>query len=130
MKMRLRYGLPFVEMSVVYGGKTTQLVHVLVDTGSAGTLVSIDAVAKIQIEPQPQDRLRTIRGVGGTEAVFTRRIDQLEVVGTCVEDFDVEVGGMDYGFEIDGIIGTDFLTRSGAIIDMGRCELEFPIRQV
>ncbi|NJL27139.1 MAG: hypothetical protein HC897_04250 [Thermoanaerobaculia bacterium] len=125
MKMRLRHGLPFVEMEVVFGGQSVRLGHVLVDTGSAGTLVAIDAVAGVQIEPRPEDRLRTIRGVGGVEAVFTRRVDRLEVGEAKVEDFEIEVGGMDYGFEIDGIIGTDFLLRSRAIIDMARCELMF-----
>ena len=30
---------------------------------------------------------------------------------------------MDYGFEIDGIIGMDFLTQVGAVIDLARLEV-------
>jgi len=49
------------------------------------------------------DVLYTIRGVGGTEAVFSRRIDRLQLGDREVVDFEVEIGGMDYGFEINGI---------------------------
>ena len=40
-----------------------------------------------------------------------------------VNDFEVEVGAMDYGFAIDGIIGTDFLLQVGAVIDLPRLEI-------
>ena len=32
--------------------------------------------------------------------------------------FMVDVGAMDYGFEIDGIVGMDFLLAVGAIVDL------------
>jgi len=40
-------------------------------------------------------------------------------------DFEIEVGGMDYGFAINGILGMDFLTRSKAIINLATMKLEF-----
>ena len=52
--------------------------QVLVDTGSATTLLAADIVATIGIVPLPQDVLYTLRGVGGTEVVFTRRLDALQ----------------------------------------------------
>jgi hypothetical protein len=33
---------------------------------------------------------------------------------------------MDYGFEIQGILGMDFLLQAGAIIDLGELNLRFP----
>lgn len=35
----------------------------------------------------------------------------------------IEVGVMDYGFEIDGIIGMDFFIQVGAIIDIMNFEI-------
>ena len=64
-----------------------------------------------------------IRGVGGTEFVFTKRVDRLSVGDLQVNDFQIEVGAMDYGFDIDGIIGMDFLTQVGAIIDLAKLEV-------
>jgi len=37
--------------------------------------------------------------VGGSEVVFLRRIDYLQVEERRLTDFELEVGGMDYGFE-------------------------------
>ena len=36
------------------------------------------------------------------------------------------LGEMDYGFQIGGIIGMDFLRASGAVIDLGRLTIDFP----
>ena len=41
-----------------------------------------------------------------------------------VKDFEVEIGVMDYGFEIEGIVGIDFLTQSGALIDLAQLEVK------
>jgi hypothetical protein len=35
-----------------------------------------------------------------------------------LKDFNVEVGSMDYGFEINGILGMDFLLATGIKIDL------------
>ena len=32
---------------------------------------------------------------------------------------------MDYGFEMGGILGIDFLRAAGAVIDLGRLTIEF-----
>jgi hypothetical protein len=41
------------------------------------------------------------------------------------DDFEIEVGAMDYGFDftIEGIVGMDFLVRARATIDLDRLEL-------
>lgn len=60
--------------------------------------------------------------MGGAEFVFTKRVDRLSVGELSVQDFEIEVGAMDYGFEMDGIVGMDFLMEVGAIIDLARLE--------
>ena len=37
-----------------------------------------------------------------------------------VEDFKIEVGAMEYGFTIDGILGMDFLLHARAVVDIGK----------
>jgi predicted aspartyl protease len=99
---------------------------VLVDTGSASTILSIDLLSRIGIAPEPNDTIHQIRGVGGTEAVFRRRLDSVELGDASVAGFAVEVGAMDYGFNIQGIVGTDLLLRTGAVIDLAAGDLRFP----
>jgi hypothetical protein len=72
---------------------------------------------------EPDDRVHRIRGVGGAEFVFTKCVDSLAVGKLQVNDFQIEVGAMDYGFDIDGIIGMDFLIQVGAIIDLAKLEM-------
>jgi hypothetical protein len=66
VQFQLRYNLPFVSIQIEYNGKSLQIPSILVDTGSASTLLSVDLLLNIGIQPDPFDRIYTIRGVGGT----------------------------------------------------------------
>ena len=125
MRLQLRDNLPFVGITVVHQRRKIKIPNILVDTGSGGTILSADVLSKIGIVPQPEDTLHTIFGVGGSEVVFTRTIDELKVGTYSVKQFEVEIGGMDYGFDIQGILGMDFLTTAGAKIDLEKMEIEF-----
>jgi len=123
MRIHLRDGLPYVRASLTYRGQQLSFRNVLLDTGSAGTILSTDRVLTIGLMYEPDDRVQRIRGVGGTEFVFTKRVDSLAVGKLQVNDFQIEVGAMDYGFDIEGIIGMDFLIQVGAIIDLAKLEM-------
>lgn len=125
MQLTLRDNLPFAKVTVGYQGKEVEIENVLVDTGSASTIFAAELVANIEITPLPDDVLHTIRGVGGSEAVFSRVVDYVQVRDKQITDFEIEVGGMDYGFEINGILGMDILTRTGAIINLQKMNISF-----
>lgn len=126
MRLLLKDNLPFTQVILNYRGVEIEIPDVLIDTGSASTILAADLVAEAGIEPEMSDVLYTIRGVGGTEAVFSRHVDSLQVGPSTVSDFEIEIGGMDYGFEINGILGMDYMLRAGMIIDLGTLSLEFP----
>jgi len=123
MRIQVRDGLPSVTVTLLYRGQQLDLANVLLDTGSAGTLFAADQVLAVGLQYEADDLVQRIRGVGGAEFVFIKRIDRLSVGELQVSDFDIEVGAMDYGFAIDGIIGTDFLLQVGAVIDLSRLEI-------
>jgi predicted aspartyl protease len=125
MQLFLKDDLPFTSIKLEYRDKTIEVTDVLIDTGSASTILSADIVAQIGITPEPSDSLHIVRGVGGTEVVFTRQIDRLQIDQQSLTKFEIEVGGMDYGFGINGILGMDFLTRAGAVINLCDLKLEF-----
>lgn len=41
-----------------------------------------------------------------------------------VEDFEIEISGMNYGFAINSILGMDVLIKTGAIIDLGQLTID------
>jgi hypothetical protein len=123
MKIRLQHGLPFITASLVYQGQQLTFKNVLLDTGSAGTIFPTDLVLPIGLTYEPDDEVHRIRGIGGAEFVFTKTVDVLAVGAAEVQDFQIEVGAVDYGFEIDGIIGTELLIAVGAVIDLSTLEV-------
>ena len=123
MRIELRAGLLFVDVRLRHAEQDLELHDVLLDTGSAGTLFATDSVSAIGLDYAPEDPLHRIHGVGGSEFVFMKRVDQVAVGELQVSDFAVEIGAMDYGFQLDGIIGTDFLLAVGAIIDLNTLEV-------
>ena len=110
--------LPFVEIKLEFKGREKLLKNVLVDTGSAGTILKIDSVESIGIRAEDEDVIGTVSGVGGTEFVYIKTVDSLELCGLKIENFKVDIGEMDYGYNFDGIIGMDFLTKIKSIIDL------------
>ena len=123
MNIQVRDGLLYVTVTLLYGGRQLDLANVLLDTGSAGTLFAVDQVVAVGLQYEVDDPVQRIRGIGGAEFVFVKRIDRLSVGELQVSDFAIEVGAMDYGFAIDGIIGTDFLLQVGAVINLSRLEI-------
>lgn len=123
MRIRIKNGLPYISATLEHRRQRVTLKNVLLDTGSAGTIFSTDKVAAIGLTYEPDDFVHRIRGVGGSEFVFTKRVDGLKVGSLQVAGFELEIGAMNYGFDMDGIVGLDFLTAVGAIIDLDEMKL-------
>jgi len=143
MKIRIQEGLLYVTVILTYRNRQIALEHVLLDTGSVSTIFSVDKVLeigllkflfvsfdqtflfkrKVWLRLEPEDVVRRIRGIGGTEFVFTKQVDRLSLGELQVNDFEIEVGAMEYGLELDGIVGLDFLLEVGANIDLARLEV-------
>ncbi len=113
-----RHGLPFVEVVLINKEQRLVLPQVLLDSGSAGTVFDIDALAYLGIEAQPDDTTREMVGVGGgIEYVIEKTIDGIEVGNLAVNSFKIQVGTLDYRIQMNGILGFDFLQQSGAVVN-------------
>ena len=77
MQLTLKDDLLFTYIQVAYRGLEMEITDVLVDTGSATTILVARLVAQIGIVPELSDTLYVIRGVGGVETVFTRQVEYL-----------------------------------------------------
>jgi predicted aspartyl protease len=124
MQLLLEHDLPFITVEIAFQGVVLEVPRVIVDTGSATTLLSVDYVEQAGITPEASDQIRNVYGVGGIESVFRRRLDRLRVGPRTIDDFNVDVGGMDYARDINGILGMNFLLRAGAVIDLRQLTME------
>ena len=59
-------------------------------------------------------------GIGGVEYVIEKQIDQLSIGKLAMTGFTIQMGALDYGMQINGIIGADFLLKTGAKLDFDR----------
>jgi len=123
MKFQIRDGLPFVTIQLTYREHMLDLDAVLLDTGSASTLLAVDELRAIGLDYELSDELHRVLGVGGGEFVFAKRVERLQVGNLSLADFEIEVGAMEYGFEVKGIIGADFFAATGAVIDFANMEI-------
>ena len=120
MKLHIKDGLPFTEIILMHNGKEVLIENVLIDTGSASTIISTDVAILLDLGPNPDDELIRVRGVGGAEYVYEKCIDGIALGSVTVNNFRIDVGAMDYGFDINAIVGMDFLLKAKAIINIDR----------
>ena len=125
MNLNIINKLPFTELNISHGEKSIIIYNVLVDSGSMSTIISTDTAFKLGLNPEEDDVIHTVCGVGGTEFVYEKSIDVVKIENATINNMKIQVGAMDYGFEINAIIGMDFLTKTCAVIDLGRVTLTF-----
>ena len=123
MNIRIVNGLPYSCATICYQQQCIELENVLIDTGSASTIFSVDKMLVLGLEYAADDAVHRIHGVGGSEFVFSKRVNSLFLDELVCTNFEIEVGAMNYGFELDGIVGVDFLVQVGAVIDLSRMEI-------
>jgi len=117
VNLRLVHNLPFVSVEVSANNRSVSLHNVIIDTGSAGSIFSADKMLDLGLVCSGSDELYIISGVGGEEYVFSKTVASVRIGHLVVNDFKIEVGAMDYGFEFDGIIGMSFLLATKAKLD-------------
>ena len=123
MKIRILEGLAYVTATLNHQGRELVIENVILDTGSVSTVFSADKVSEIGLLMESHDPIHRMWGVGGTEFVFGKHVTGLALGNLEVSDFAIQVGAMDYGLAIEGIIGLDFLVQAQAIIDLDRLEV-------
>ena len=67
------------EVEIIHNSKKLILDNVLIDTGSGGTLFKMDKVEEIDITIDMNDSIETIHGVGGSEFVYKKTIDEIRL---------------------------------------------------
>ena len=117
-KLIIDEGLLLTDMEIRYKGNKLHLTRVLIDTGSSNSIISSEVAEIIGIVPEANDPVYRVRGIGGTELVFSKLLDSIKIGHMKVEHIQIEVGEMNYGFQLDGIIGLNLLKKMKAMINI------------
>lgn len=117
-KLIIENGLLLTDMQIEFNEKSLHLQRVLVDTGSGSTIISTDLSESIGIVPEKNDTIYRISGVGGSEFVYSKEIDSVSIGEMKTGFFELEIGAMNYGFDLDGIIGLDLLQQLKVVINI------------
>lgn len=123
MKLSFVRGLLFTTLEIEHQHQRLRLERVLVDTGSYSTLLPAEPLLEIGVRYESTDTIAQVRGVGGTESVIVKTLDCIRVDEFEARGFTVHLGNLDYGFNLDGILGLDFLMSAQAVIDLKLLEL-------
>jgi hypothetical protein len=121
--IKMTYGLPFTEIKIIYRGNIITLDNILIDTGSGGTILKMDKVSDFGLKIEPDDFVESITGIGGSELVYLKEVHEIWLGNLHLSKFQVEIGIMDYGFNINGIVGMDFLRMTHSIIDLDTLQI-------
>lgn len=117
-KLTIDEGLLLTDMEIHYGGKGLHLTRVLIDTGSSSSIISSDIAEELGIMPEENDLVYRVCGVGGSEIVFSKMIDSIKIGHMKAEHVQIEIGAMNYGFHLEGIIGLNLLKRMRVLINI------------
>ncbi len=116
--------LLLMDMEITFNNRSLQLQRVLVDTGSGSTVISTDLAESIGIVAEEDDIIYRISGMGRSEFIYSKTVDAVKIGDMQTKDFALEIGAMNYGFDLDGIIGLDLLQQLKAIINIDKLILD------
>jgi hypothetical protein len=126
--MNLDYvgGLLFSCITITHHGKSMVIPNVVIDTGAAEPIISIDAVEELFNIYEPEDQIRFMTGIGGREASVRRKINQVEFHSFLMKEFRIDFGRIGEYSGINGLIGLDILIPGKFIVDLYRLQI-YPV---
>jgi Aspartyl protease len=116
----LSNGLLVASLEITYQGITHMVDDVVIDTGAVRSILHVDAVEALDINPSPTDPISRLQGVGGDDFSFRRRMDYVAFVDFRFEGMTLDFGRIE---GINGLIGLDILRSGGFFIDLNALEI-------
>src|SRR5258708_25956755 len=110
-------GLAFGSVVLQDNNRQIHIDNVLLDTGSGGSVFRTHDLEDIGVMLERSDQLRFLTGIGGQEPVIEKRIDRIEVGNLSLSPYTIELGAVQYGYNILGVLCMAFLLHVGATIN-------------
>jgi len=92
--------------------------RLLLDTGSAYTLISQEILESIGCSPALPIRTQRIITGSGYEIVPVVSVNKFHCLGSLLDNFEIVAHTLPFGAYVDGLLGMDFLSRFEAEIKL------------
>jgi aspartyl protease family protein len=116
-----RVGALLVTRAAVTGSNgNVLLLKLLVDTGASYTIVPVEAAERIGCDTH--HATNTVRIVAANGIIISPRVTLacFTCLGVELPDFPVVAHTLPSGTYVDGLLGMDFMSRVGAVIDVAQ----------
>lgn len=118
-----RHGQLLMLKSLLEGPEGKAYTKLLLDTGSAYTIISQEILENIGCSPAVAKKRQRIITGSGYEIVPAVHLNRFHCLGKSIEDFEVLAHTLPFGTYVDGLLGMDFLNRFEVEIKIGPGEV-------
>ena len=105
------------------GGKTVVL-RLLVDTGASCTMIPIEAAERVGCDTHHPLRTLRIVAANGVIVAPVVKLARFSCLGVALTGFQVVAHTLPSGTYVDGLLGMDFLSCVGAVLDIRRATMQ------
>ena len=119
IKLRYQNYLLFCSLDLKINNQNLHFENVLIDTGSATTLINADYILL-----DGNEKIKNAQGIGGYEKILVKNFETLKLNDIALKNICLSIGDMDYGIDIDLLIGLDILKILNANINVKNMTLE------
>ena len=107
----VRHGHLFTLKSFIEGPEGKAFSKLLLDTGSAYTIISQEILENIGCSPATAKKRQRIITGSGYEIVPVVCLSKFDCLGKTIKDFEVLAHSLPFGTYVDGLLGMDFMNR-------------------
>jgi predicted aspartyl protease len=100
-----------------------KVVRLLVDTGARNTVLPSQLLQEFGYDLKAPVRQVRVTAAGGVLQVPIMAISWFNCLGTSIQSFEVVALDLPRSAGIDGLLGMDFLTKIGAIVDIEQMQI-------
>lgn len=118
-----KHGCLLMLKSFIEGPEGKAYPRLLVDTGSAYTIISQEILENIGCSPAFTKKKQRIITGSGYEIVPVVCLNGFHCLGKIIEDFEVLAHTLPFGTYVDGLLGMDFMNRFEVEIKISTSEI-------